>query len=86
MAKVYGYYQDADGDPAQIGVTATPAESEQLRDIAQRPPLAHTNDPERLFHTFPADKQTAGEIARRVEVQCDDQRFIDWMAGKGRAS
>jgi len=85
MAKVYGYYNDADGDPTQIGVTATPAESERLRDVtANRPPLTGAGDPNLAHHLFPANPRIMREIAKRVEVDCDDQRLIDWMAGKGR--
>lgn len=79
MAKVYGYYAGAPGQPAtptRIGVTATPAESERLNDLPQAAaPII--GSPERIYHAFPADRKTVGEIARRVEVDCDDPRLID---------
>jgi len=84
MAKVYGWYRDETGDPTRIAVNANPKENDRLRDLptTHHPYPGVPDDPTITTHVFPADKQTMGEIARRVEVDCDDARLIDWMAGK----
>ena len=85
MAKLFGWYGDETGKPTRIGVTCTPKESERLAGIPEDA-KPYSGAPEHITHIYKPHKQTVGEIAKRVEVQCDDQRFIDWMAGKGRAS
>ena len=79
-----GIYQGENvNTPSGIRATGTPDEFKQVTSIPSQVPISivpHAQQSDEHWTIYPAQREVVRSISRKVEVQCDDQRLIDWMA------
>lgn len=73
--------------PEHIHASGTPDEFRRiLPHVDSTFPIGRRDgeDTDQWHAELPPDRDVVKRIAKAVEVACDDQRLIEWMAGHGK--